>query len=67
MELKTRVYSLIFQKIFWILVPYGLGGLGLFFYISRIPERIVPPGQVDLCGASHQLWHIFILAGLLIN
>ncbi|XP_023344521.1 progestin and adipoQ receptor family member 3 [Eurytemora carolleeae] len=52
------------QKIFWILVPYGLGGLGLFFYISRIPERIVPPGQVDLCGASHQLWHIFILAGM---
>jgi predicted membrane channel-forming protein YqfA (hemolysin III family) len=49
--------------ILWMFVPYLLGGAGLFFYLTRYPERLVRRGRVDLCGASHQLWHLLILAG----
>jgi predicted membrane channel-forming protein YqfA (hemolysin III family) len=51
------------QLILWLFVPYLLGAAGLFFYLSRYPERLVPRGRVDLCGASHQIWHLLILAG----
>ena len=44
--------------------PYGLGGLGLVFYLTRFPECCLPEGRVDLYGASHQIWHMLIFAGL---
>ena len=50
----------------WMFFPYGVGGLGLFFYVSRVPECVVSAGKVDLCGASHQIWHMLIFAGILV-
>jgi len=52
------------QKLVWLLIPYGLGGLGLFFYTSRLPESWVHAGKCDLWGSSHQIWHMLIFAGM---
>eukprot|EP00088_Acartia_fossae_P036135 TRINITY_DN37320_c1_g1_i1.p1 TRINITY_DN37320_c1_g1~~TRINITY_DN37320_c1_g1_i1.p1 ORF type:complete len:362 (+),score=74.28 TRINITY_DN37320_c1_g1_i1:168-1253(+) len=52
------------EMIKWMFFPYGVGGLGLFFYLSRVPECLVPHGKVDLWGASHQIWHLLIFAGM---
>jgi adiponectin receptor len=49
---------------------YALGGaiyiMGAIMYVLRIPERW-KPGAFDLCGASHQLFHVCVLAGCLIH
>ncbi|EGR33039.1 hypothetical protein IMG5_063250 [Ichthyophthirius multifiliis] len=37
---------------------------GLTIYAKRCPEKY-KPGQYDICGASHQLWHISILFAIL--
>ncbi|KAF6137893.1 hypothetical protein GIB67_014022 [Kingdonia uniflora] len=37
---------------------------GAGFYMSRIPERW-KPGMFDLAGHSHQIFHVFVLAGAL--
>lgn len=37
---------------------------GAFFYVSRIPERW-KPGWFDLAGQSHQIFHVFVVAGAL--
>lgn len=44
---------------------FGLYGLGFLFYVTRWPEKN-HPGLVDLFGASHQLWHVCILAAALV-
>lgn len=36
---------------------------GLTIYTTRCPERYYP-GHFDICGASHQLWHISILLAI---
>ena len=51
--------------ILWMFVPYLLGAAGLLFYLSRFPECLLSHGTVDLCGASHQIWHVLIFAGRL--
>lgn len=38
--------------------------LGTFFYVSRIPERW-KPGWFDIAGHSHQIFHLFVIAGAL--
>lgn len=48
----------------WMFFPYLVGAVGVFFYISRFPEAVVPCGQVDICGASHQIWHVLIFSGM---
>ncbi|KAL4430423.1 hypothetical protein ABPG74_013273 [Tetrahymena malaccensis] len=52
------------------LVYYGLMGVcylgGLTIYATRCPERY-KPGQFDICGASHQLWHISILLAIVLT
>ena len=35
-------------------------GLGFLVYVTRWPECRFP-GQVDIVGASHQLWHVCVL------
>ncbi|KAF5197297.1 Heptahelical transmembrane protein [Thalictrum thalictroides] len=37
---------------------------GVGFYVSRIPERL-KPGAFDIAGHSHQIFHVFVLAGAL--
>lgn len=44
-----------------IIIFYILFGVGVFFFLTKIPERFAP-GCFDYVGASHQLWHIFSLA-----
>lgn len=52
------------QMITWMFFPYCVGGLGLFFYLSRVPECLLSHGKVDMWGASHQIWHMLIFAGM---
>mmetsp|Transcript_31347 Transcript_31347/g.42550 ORF Transcript_31347/g.42550 Transcript_31347/m.42550 type:complete len:100 (-) Transcript_31347:43-342(-) len=48
---------------------YALGGviyiLGAVIYILRIPERW-NPGRFDLCGASHQIFHVMVVSACLL-
>ncbi|XP_057969080.1 heptahelical transmembrane protein 1 [Malania oleifera] len=37
---------------------------GTVFYVSRVPERF-SPGRFDLTGHSHQIFHVFVIAGAL--
>jgi adiponectin receptor len=39
-----------------------LYGLGAAVYALRVPERWFP-GRFDLVGHSHQLFHLFVIAG----
>ncbi|CAN6329210.1 unnamed protein product [Urochloa humidicola] len=39
-----------------------LYGLGVVVYAARVPERWAP-GRFDLVGHSHQLFHLFVVAG----
>ena len=40
----------------------ALYGLGAVVYAARVPERWFP-GRFDLVGHSHQLFHLFVIAG----
>jgi len=53
-----------FTMISWMFLPFLLGGVGVVFYVSHFPETVVPCGRVDLCGASHQIWHVLIFSGM---
>ena len=50
------------SNVIWMCVPYIMAGVGVFFYLSHIPESLCC-SEFDIWGASHQIWHIFILAG----
>ncbi|KAM7508368.1 hypothetical protein LguiA_018821 [Lonicera macranthoides] len=39
-------------------------GVGAVFYVRRIPERW-KPGAFDIAGQSHQIFHVFVVAGAL--
>ncbi|XP_073034518.1 heptahelical transmembrane protein 3-like isoform X1 [Primulina eburnea] len=41
-----------------------LYGLGVVFYVTRIPERWMP-GAFDILGHSHQIFHVFVVAAAL--
>ena len=47
-------------------VPYLFGGVlyigGACFFIARFPERCFP-AKFDLIGASHQIFHVAVVAG----
>jgi len=59
---STSVSSTTFA---WLLLPYLQGGLGVAVYALGLPEKLLPPGTVDLWGSSHQLWHGLIFSGML--
>ena len=44
---------------------YLLCGIAMFFYVTKMPERLMPPGTVDIIGHSHQWWHIVIFLALI--
>ncbi|XP_052184103.1 heptahelical transmembrane protein 2 isoform X2 [Diospyros lotus] len=61
--------------LFWdhpqILVAVGyelvmgvLYAIGAGFYVRRVPERWMP-GAFDIAGHSHQIFHVFVVAGAL--
>lgn len=37
--------------------------LGVIFYSNQLPERF-GPGRFDFLGASHQIWHVCVVAGI---
>lgn len=41
-----------------------LYGVGAGFYVKRIPEKW-KPGMFDIAGHSHQIFHVFVVAGAL--
>ena len=46
-----------------LLGMFACYGLGLYFFLSRVPERWTP-GRFDLFG-SHAIWHGFTFAAML--
>lgn len=55
--------SLMVQYMFSrILLGYIFYALGVVFYACRVPERWLP-GRFDFIGASHQFWHLLVVAG----
>ena len=44
---------------------YLLCGIAMFFYVTKMPERLLPAGAVDIVGHSHQWWHIVIFIALI--
>ncbi|VDK54839.1 unnamed protein product [Anisakis simplex] len=47
-----------------IFILYTLIGFAFIFYVTMIPERLVP-GKFDVLGCSHQWWHLFILIAMI--
>lgn len=37
---------------------------GLYIYTARCPERHMP-GKLNMCGHSHQIWHCFVVGGII--
>ena len=37
---------------------------GVYIYVVRCPERN-RPGKYNVCGHSHQIWHGFVVLGIL--
>ena len=54
---------IVMAKLKQIIVPFIAGAIGLFFYITRFPEKVFKAGSVDIVGASHQVSpaYIFLL------
>jgi len=48
-----------YAKFMAVMELYLWYGLAVFFYASKIPERILP-GLFDVVGCSHQFWHTFV-------
>lgn len=45
----------------WMLLQGALYVIGAMIYAGRVPERWAP-GRFDLVGASHQVFHCFVVA-----
>jgi adiponectin receptor len=52
------------------LINWVLGGLayafGVIIYITRYPEKKWP-GKFCIWGSSHQIWHFFVLLGIIFH
>ncbi|KAB0347877.1 hypothetical protein FD754_012734 [Muntiacus muntjak] len=53
-------------QIGWLLLMAGLYITGAALYAARIPERFFP-GKCDIWFHSHQLFHIFVVAGAFVH
>ena len=45
----------------------GIYALGVFFYLTKVPERFMKPGIVDYCGHSHNIFHCLVLLGIAVD
>lgn len=50
----------------WLFVMGGLHLAGAVVYTVRVPERFCP-GKFDIWLGSHQIFHVFVLAGALVH
>lgn len=48
----------------WMLLMFLSYGVGALLYATRIPEKFFP-GKVDLLFHSHQIFHVFVVVGIL--
>jgi adiponectin receptor len=53
------------RLLFWYLggISYVIGAL---MYINRIPEKLMP-GKFDFFGSSHQIFHCFVILGVVFH
>ena len=51
---------IVMAKLKQIIVPFIAGAIGLFFYITRFPEKVFKAGSVDIVGASHQVSSAYV-------
>lgn len=62
-----HIYVLL-QDAYWFLWYLGLMGAmylgGAAIYLTRVPEAWYPEA-FDICGSSHQIWHILIVLAVL--
>ncbi|KEF50805.1 uncharacterized protein A1O9_13144, partial [Exophiala aquamarina CBS 119918] len=56
-------YMLQYAGMKWYLIELVLYGGGTGLYAFRIPERLAP-GKFDICGSSHQIFHILIVCAM---
>jgi adiponectin receptor len=51
------------------MVYYVFGAIsyifGLYVYTVRCPERHYQPGKFNVCGNSHQIWHLLVVCGII--
>jgi len=50
----------------WLLLMFLVYGAGALLYATRFPEKLMP-GKCDLIVQSHQIFHIFVVFGILIH
>lgn len=50
----------------WLVAQGVLYISGAALYAARVPERLWP-GRFDLCGSSHQIFHVFVLAAAAVH
>jgi len=66
-HLLSYYESKIFFPVFWRLSMMGLAYLiGVFFYLSRIPEKWFP-GKFDYTCRSHVIWHLWTIVAACIQ
>lgn len=54
--MKPTLYFLIPTTLFY--------SVGFMFFLAKCPER-KRPGHYDMCGHSHQIWHVFVVLGII--
>lgn len=61
----------IVPALYFFLPALGSYAIGFYTYVRqylsfyfRCPERY-NPGKFDICGHSHQIWHIFVFLGIM--
>lgn len=50
----------------WMSLMFLMYGLGATVYATRVPERLFP-GKCDLIFQSHQVFHVFVIIGVLLH
>jgi len=64
---RAQQYYVTTSMVLWMWSPYLVASIGLGFYLSRWPEKLVGgcwTGCVDIYGHSHQFWHVFIFSAM---
>ncbi|KAK3765196.1 hypothetical protein RRG08_051821 [Elysia crispata] len=59
-------HAINFAALGWLVLMALLYIVGAVIYAARIPERIFP-GKFDIWFQSHQIFHVFVLAGAFVH
>jgi len=50
----------------WVWTVAGIYFIGALFFMCRFPECFWP-GRFNLVFQSHQIWHVMVVAGMLVH